>query len=84
MQKVIVHTAPSCPYCTRAKDLLQRKGIPFEEVKLTWNDEAAWDALEKRTGMKTVPQIFIGDKCIGGYTELAMMDMSGELTKLLA
>ena len=84
MKKVVVHTAPACSYCIRAKDLLQRKGIPFEEIKLTWDDGAAWDALEARSGMKTAPQIFIGDKCIGGYTELALMDQSGELEKALA
>ena len=83
MKKVTIHTAPSCPYCIRAKDLLQRKGISFEEVKLSWEDESAWKTLEARTGMKTVPQIFIGDRCIGGYTELAQLDAKGELAALL-
>lgn len=84
MKKVVIHTAPSCPYCIRAKDLLQRKGVAFEEVKLSWDDADAWDALEKRSGMKTVPQIFIDDKCIGGYTDMAALDQKGELDKLLA
>ncbi len=50
---------------------------------ISWEDEAGWEAMIKRSGMKTVPQIFINDKCIGGYTELAALDQSGELKKLL-
>ena len=83
MKKVTVYTAPSCPYCIRAKSLLQSKNIPFEEVKLTWEDLAPWKELEARTGMKTVPQIFIGDQLVGGFTELDGIDRSGELAKLL-
>lgn len=83
MKKVEIYTAPSCPYCVRAKELLNRKGVPFTEVHLSWDDMGPWEALEKRTGLKTVPQIFIGDKCIGGYTDMAALDKSGELDKLL-
>lgn len=84
MKKVQIYTAPSCPYCVRAKDLLNRKGVPFTEIFLSWDDPAPWKELEKRTGMKTVPQIFIEDKCIGGYTDMAALEQSGELDKLLA
>lgn len=83
MKEVVVYTSPSCPYCMRAKELLQRRQIPFREVMISWEDEAGWEAMIKRSGMKTVPQIFINDKCIGGYTELAALDQSGELKKLL-
>lgn len=81
MKTVTVYTAPSCPYCTRAKELLKRRGIPFEEIHISWDDEAAWEAAEKRSGMKTMPQIYIEDKLVGGYTELAALDQAGELMK---
>lgn len=84
MKKVTVYTSPSCPYCVRAKDLLQRRSIPYEEIQISWEDEAGWEEMEKKSGMKTVPQIFVGDKCIGGYTDLAALDTSGELAKIIA
>jgi glutaredoxin 3 len=84
MKKVTVYTSPSCPYCVRAKDLLQRRGIAYEEVQIGWDDEKAWKDLEQRTGMKTVPQIFFGEKCIGGFTDLAALDQAGPLAQLLS
>jgi glutaredoxin 3 len=84
MKPVVVYTAPSCPYCVRAKELLKRRGVAFEEVLISWDDENGWREAEKRSGMKTMPQIFIDGKCVGGYTELAALDQSGELAKKLA
>ncbi len=84
MHKVVLYTTSSCPYCVRAKALLKQRAIPFEEVQVSWDDEQAWAEMEKRSKMKTVPQIFIDDKCVGGFTELAALDQSGELKKLLA
>ena len=85
MKKVTVYTSPSCPYCVRAKELLKRRNIPFEEVLVSWDDEAAWEAMKKRSGgMKTVPQIYVDEKLVGGFTELSALDQAGELTKLLA
>ncbi len=84
MKTLEVFTAPSCPYCVRAKELLKRRGIPFTETALGWEDEAAWnDLIERSGGMKTVPQIYLGEKLLGGYTELAALDQSGELAKLV-
>ena len=84
MKKVTVYTAPSCPYCTRAKELLKRKSIAYEEVLVSWDDEAAWAALEKKSGgMKTVPQIYADDVCLGGFTELAALDQAGKLMTAL-
>lgn len=79
MKKVTVYTAQNCPYCVRAKDLLQRRGIAFEEVQIGWDDEAAWKKMYERSGMKTVPQIFVGDKCLGGFTDIAALDQAGKL-----
>ncbi|NUM88218.1 MAG: glutaredoxin 3 [Bdellovibrionales bacterium] len=82
-KKITIYTADNCPYCTRAKALLQQKGVTFEEIRMSWGDEKAWADAQARSGMKTVPQIFIGEKCVGGYTDLAALEEKGELDALL-
>jgi glutaredoxin 3 len=82
MANVTVYTMESCPYCLRAKDLLKQRGIAFQEKLLSMDDDAAWDQLEKKSGMKTMPQIFAGDKLIGGYRELADLDQKDQLASL--
>ncbi len=82
MKPVKIYTTPYCPYCARAKRLLQRKNVPYEEIDVSWNDEARID-LARRTGRRTVPQIFIGDEPIGGFDELRELDRSGELARKL-
>lgn len=72
-----IYTTAYCPYCRAAKDLLKGKGIEFREIDVS--DDALFDALVKRTGWKTVPQIFFDDKLVGGYRELAEMDRAGHL-----
>ncbi len=84
MKKVVVYTSPSCPYCVRAKELLKRKNVPFEEKLIGWDDEAGWEEMRKKSGgMKTVPQIYIDDKLVGGYTDLAALDSAGKLEGML-
>jgi glutaredoxin 3 len=78
---VIVYTTSTCPYCNAAKDLLRRKGVAFREIDVS--DDAEFDALIKRTGWKTVPQVFIGEKMIGGYRELTQLEANGKLDGLL-
>lgn len=73
-----VYTTQSCPHCARAKDLLKRKGIPFQEIDLTDDREKRREA-EERYGWLTVPLIVIGDKCIGGARELYELEQRGEL-----
>ena len=80
MAKVEVYTTDYCPYCVRAKDLLKRKGIAFEEVMMSTQEERM-ALMEKAGGRRTVPQIFINDEGIGGYDDLAALDASGELEK---
>jgi glutaredoxin 3 len=80
MAKVEVYTTDYCPYCVRAKDLLKRKGIAFEEVMMSTQEERM-ALMEKAGGRRTVPQIFINDEAIGGYDDLAALDASGELEK---
>jgi glutaredoxin 3 len=82
MAKVTVYTTEYCPYCQRAKALLKQRGIPFEEITVAEEDDAAWDALFARSKMKTVPQIFHGDRLIGGFTELSALDQKDALKSL--
>lgn len=83
MKKVTVYTTAYCPYCVRAKQLLQRKAIPYEEVLIDPEDENIWVELYARSKMKTVPQIFVDERCIGGFDDLSALDMSGELDKII-
>lgn len=82
--KVTVYTMNYCPFCERAKALLKQKGIPFKEVLLSEDDDQAWADLEKRSGMKTMPQLFHLDQLIGGYRELAALDEKDGLQSLKA
>jgi glutaredoxin 3 len=80
--KVTVYTMDYCPYCERAKALLKQRGIAFEEVRVPEDDDAQWEALEKKSGMKTMPQIWAGSRLIGGYNELALEDRKDQLSSL--
>jgi glutaredoxin 3 len=81
MARVLVYTTPSCPYCVRAKRLLAARGIAYEEIDVGADAELRAD-LVRRTGRRTVPQIFIDDRAIGGFEELAELDAGGELSGL--
>ena len=83
MSQVIVYSTTFCPFCVMAKRLLTSKDIDFEEKNLTGDYDALND-LKNRTNHRTVPQIFINDKFIGGYEELAELNSTGELDKMLA
>jgi glutaredoxin 3 len=82
MKDVTMYSWDYCPFCIRAKRLLDDKGIVFKEIKLDGRN-AEMIALIEKTGMRTVPQIFVGDHFIGGFTELAEADRSGKLDQLL-
>jgi glutaredoxin 3 len=78
--KVTVYTTRICPYCFRAKSLLAKRGIAYDEVDVSSDTEKrTW--LVQTTGQKTVPQIFIDDASVGGSDELAQLDRAGELVK---
>ena len=83
MAKVIVYTTDYCPYCVRAKTLLRHKGVEFEEIDVG-EDDALRDKMVADSGRRTVPQIFIDGKPIGGFDELYALDQEGELDRLLA
>jgi glutaredoxin 3 len=80
--EVLVYTSPSCGYCMAAKALLQEKGAIFREIDIS-RDERERDAMIRRTGLRTVPQIFIGGQHIGGFQELSALDRQGRLDPLL-
>ena len=83
MPKIEVFTKIFCPYCSRAKALLDSKGADYEEIDLTM-DRAGFDAMVARAGgRRTVPQIFIDGKHIGGSDDLAALDARGGLDPLL-
>ncbi len=84
MQAVKMYTTQVCPYCIRAKALLQQRGVAaIEEVRIDL-DPAQRDHMMAITGRRTVPQIFIGDTHVGGCDDLIALDQRGALTPLLA
>jgi len=71
-----------CPYCDRARALLVRRGLAFEEINVD-DDARGREEMIARSGRRTVPQIFIGDKHIGGCDDLVALEGSGELDRLI-
>jgi glutaredoxin 3 len=83
MKPVKIYTTDYCGYCQRAKQLLSRKGVPYEEIDVSANDEMRAKLVEMSGGLKTVPQIWIGETHVGGYTDLAKLDSEGRLDPML-
>ena len=77
-----MYTWTVCPYCVWAKNLLNRKGIAFEEINLDGKDDELVE-LRQKTKFRTIPQIFIGEDFIGGFDELSALDKSGDLDRRL-
>ena len=83
MQTVTIYTTAVCPYCVRAKQLLQKRGVTqLHEVRVDKNP-AEKALMMERTGRRTVPQIYIGDKHSGGCDDLMALDQAGDLLPLL-
>ena len=80
--EVVIYSTNVCPYCVAAKALLEKKGVSYREINVE-NDPAERRRLMERTGLRTVPQIYVGDRHIGGFDELAELDRRGELDPLL-
>jgi glutaredoxin 3 len=84
MPPILIYTRPFCSYCARALSLLQSKGVDYTEI-----DDAAFDSAKKREmiqkadGRSTFPQIFIGERHVGGCDDLMALERTGELDKLL-
>ena len=79
---VKLYTKSNCPYCVRAKALLGRKGVAYEEIDVEERDDLrGW--LVETTGQRTVPQVFVGERSLGGYSDIAALDAIGELDPIL-
>jgi glutaredoxin 3 len=84
MAKVIMYSTAVCPYCQRAEMLLKQRGVnEIEKIRIDL-DPAQRDQMIEKTGRRTVPQIFIGDRHVGGFDDLAALDRDGGLAPLLA
>ena len=83
MSKVKIYSKTYCPYCDRAKALFKSKGVSYDEVMLDDKDEE-FAKLKQKTGLMTVPQIFINDQLVGGFSDLATLDREGKLDTMLA
>ncbi len=84
MAKVEVYTTTFCPFCTRAKSLLKSKGVAFDEIDVTDDDELREKMVEMAGGRRTVPEIFINGRIVGGFDELRALEVQGKLDELLA
>jgi glutaredoxin 3 len=80
--EVVVYATRYCSYCTRARRLLEAKGVAYREIPVDTDIQARRE-MERRSGRRTVPQIFVGDRHVGGYEALVDFDTAGELDRLL-
>lgn len=83
MAKVVIYTTTICPYCVRAKMLFQRKGVSYEEIDVSRDNDLRLQLMQQ-TKQRTVPQIFINEQHIGGCDDLYALDRQGALDPLLA
>ncbi len=82
MPKIEIYTKEYCPYCVRAKALLQKKGVAYREIDVEGNDELrVW--LAQASGQKTVPQIFVDGRPLGGFSDIDALDRHGKLDPIL-
>ena len=83
MKKVVIYTGPICNFCSAAKHLLSKKKVNYEEIDIGYDEKKREEMSKKSNGAKTIPQIFIEEKHIGGYVELKALENKGELDSLL-
>jgi glutaredoxin 3 len=80
--KVTVYTKQNCQFCVRTKRLLEKKGVPYEEIPVEGKDELrTW--LVAKSGQMTVPQVFAGDRSLGGFSDVDALDREGKLDPIL-
>lgn len=84
MAKVEIYTWSTCPFCRKAKALLEQKSVKYTEYDITGDDEKRKKMIQRTGGPKSVPQIFINDRHIGGCDDLYNLEDKGELDRLLA
>lgn len=81
---VTIYTKPFCPYCAAALDLLDRKGVSYDEIDISGQPELRAEMIQRSAGRMTVPQIFVGERHVGGCDDIYAMDERGELDTVLA
>ncbi len=81
--EILMYSTHTCPYCDRARALLQRKHAEFREIKVDADPAERDIMLQRSGGRRTVPQIFIGDQHVGGFDELIALDRAGKLDAML-
>ena len=84
MAKIEIYTKFLCPFCTRAKKLLETKGVAFEEIDISAGGPRRGEMLDRSGGRQTVPQIFIDGAHVGGCDDLYVLEQDGKLDPLLA
>jgi len=82
MPNVVVYLTPHCPYCTRARRLLEKKGVEYSIIDVA-SDGRLWEEMIERSRRYTVPQIFIDDLHVGGFDDMAALDLEGRLDEVL-
>lgn len=82
MAKIVIYSTNTCPYCEYAKALLKSKNLSYEEIRVDLDPDKRLE-METKSQRRTVPQIFINDKSIGGYDDLAALAKTGKLEELL-
>jgi glutaredoxin 3 len=80
--EIVMYSSGWCPYCLRARALLERKGLPFREIKIDEHPAERDAMLARSGGRRTVPQIFVGDHHVGGFDDLYALDRAGKLDEL--
>ena len=83
MVDVVIYAKPGCPYCAGAKALLKDKGVAWTEIDVASEPHRRAEMIEKSGGRKTVPQIFVDGRGLGGYDDLSALDRRGELDPIL-
>ena len=84
MAEVTIYTKPYCPYCIRAGSLLEKKGVAFNEIEAAFDPEKRQEMVQRANGRATFPQIFIGERHIGGCDDMMALERDGKLDPLLA
>ena len=84
MSQVTIYTKPYCPYCVRAVELLETKGVAFDEVEAAFDPDKRQEMIRRSGGRATFPQIFIDDRHIGGCDDIMALDRAGKLDAMLA
>ena len=83
MKNILIYTGPSCNFCAAAKRLLERNKLKFNEIYVSSGENIRDEMIKKSNGQRTIPQIFFGDRHVGGYTELRALEKENKLQDLL-